>query len=270
MGEERSEDEATPSAPNAPETPAVENEGLKAADEVPLQGNQSAGVKGTDAPSAINATNLAGDGGRLEAGVVGDVGRLEAGGTVPVKEEERKEDPDEHTSAFREWFDLIVRAAFWALILYLFFFQVSVVDGPSMEPTFYTNDRLVIDKVTLTFSDIHRFDVVVFSAVDSERSSESKDYIKRVIGLPGETVEIKAGRVFIDGKLLEEPFEREPTPCYFGNEKYVVPPYHYFVMGDNRKDSKDSRTSGVSAGLGFVPYSQIRGIARLRFLPVGR
>lgn len=256
MDDGRSENGAVP-APNAPEAPAVKDEELKAAETTPLQSYVESDVKRTDASGAINSEKK--DGAEPVTAETKEDGKKEEG-----------DDQDEPVSAMREWFDLILRAGFWALILYLFFFQVSVVDGPSMQPNFQTNDRLVIDKVTLVFSSIHRFDVVVFSAVDSEKSQESKDYIKRVIGLPGETVEIKAGKIFIDGKQIEEPFEPNSTPCFFGTEKYVVPPYHYFVMGDNRMDSKDSRVSGMSSGLGFVPYSQIRGIARLRFLPVGR
>src|ERR1043165_1812341 len=114
---------------------------------------------------------------------------LQPPSTEAAKKEELKEGEKE-VSAIREWFELIGRAAFWALILYLFFFQVSVVEGPSMEPSFHTNDRLVIDKITYRFSKVHRFDVIVFQALDSDRSTENKDYIKRVIGLPGEKVEL--------------------------------------------------------------------------------
>ncbi len=200
---------------------------------------------------------------------------------------------EEEISALREWFELIGCAGFWALILYLFFFQVSVVDGPSMQPNFMTNDRLVIDKITYRFSAIRRFDVVVFQAVDFDhqpietvttvkpswriwdleteehkiRSLESKDYIKRVIGLPGDKVEIKGCNAWINGVPLNEPEEMKQGICYFNlPNEFIVPPKHYFVMGDNRGDSKDSR----STGLGFIPESQIRGIARLRFMPLDR
>ncbi len=183
-----------------------------------------------------------------------------------VEVEQKKDEPEE--SALREWFELIARAGFWALVLYLFVFQVSVVEGPSMQPNFQTFDRLVIDKLTYRVSSVRRFDVVVFQATETDRrwpGKESKDYIKRVIGLPGERVMLKEYRVYINGKLLEEPFEFEKSP-YRDLEEFVVPPKHYFVMGDNRPDSKDSR----SAGLGYVPESQIRGIARLRFMPLSR
>lgn len=200
---------------------------------------------------------------------------------TPAKSEDEDEDG---VSAVGEWLELITRAAFWALILYLFFFQVSVVDGPSMQPNFATNDRLVIDKLTYRFSNIRRFDVVVFQAVDTDHctveeykdwfgkkyklpSRESKDYIKRVIGLPGDRVQMKGCDVWINGQPLQEPETVKIGTCYFnGPDVFVVPPKHYFVLGDNRGDSKDSR----AVGLGFIPESQIRGIARLRFMPLDR
>ncbi len=210
-----------------------------------------------------------------------DVSKPEAGGLEQKKPDESDE---KEVSALGEWFELIARAAFWALILYLFFFQVSVVDGPSMQPNFMTNDRLVIDKLTYRFSTIRRFDVVVFQAVDMDHNTietykswtgeehkmvnrEPKDYIKRVIGLPGDKVEMKGCNVWINGKPLDEPEIFNKGTCYFsGPDQFIVPPRHYFVLGDNRGDSKDSR----STGLGFIPESQIRGIARLRFMPLGR
>jgi len=183
---------------------------------------------------------------------------------------EREAERESEMSAIREFVDLIGRAAVWALILYLFVFQVSVVEGPSMQPNFRTGDRLMIDKVTYRLSPVKRLDVIVFQMVEyswNRADRESKDYIKRVIGLPGEHVSLKGNKVFINGKELVEPFQFDRQICYYGvPDEFVVPPKHYFVLGDNRGDSKDSR----SPMLGFVPESQIRGIARLRFLPLSR
>jgi signal peptidase I len=177
---------------------------------------------------------------------------------------------EQEESALREWFELIGRAGFWALVLYLFVFQVSVVEGPSMQPNFQTADRLVIDKLTFKFTSIRRLDVIVFQAVEVSRyqtNHDSKDYIKRVIGLPGEHVRLKGNSVYVNGVLLPETFPFSKDFCYYGvPDEFVVPPQHYFVMGDNRGDSKDSRSSA----LGFVPESQIRGLARLRFMPLSR
>jgi signal peptidase I len=225
--------------------------------------------EGKVAPTALDPAP--GFGGKLsQAGSAQEKENKGAGTGGTGGSKAKEDDSEHHVSALREWFGLIARAAFWAMVLYLFVFQVSVVEGPSMQPNFQTNDRLVIDKVTYRLSSVHRFDVIVFQAMDMDRrlpDREYKDYIKRVIGLPGEEVELKGGRILINGKLIEEPFGPKPEPHYFsGNEKFLVPPRHYFVLGDNRGDSKDSRNPGI----GYVPEGQIRGLARLRFLPVSR
>ena len=218
-------------------------------------------------PASAPAVPAASESTSTKTEVVGEPETASEKDSKPGSEGEGKKDEPEE-SALREWFELVARAAFWALILYLFVFQVSVVEGPSMQPNFQTYDRLVIDKLTYRLSAVRRFDVVVFQATETDRrwpGKESKDYIKRVIGLPGERVMLKEYKVYINGKLLEEPFEFEKS-SYRDLEEFVVPPKHYFVMGDNRPDSKDSR----SPGLGYVPESQIRGIARLRFMPLSR
>lgn len=183
----------------------------------------------------------------------------------------------EETSALKEWVELLVRAGFWALLIYLLVFQVSVVDGPSMQPNFEFYDRLVIDKLTYHFSPVKRFDVIVFEAIDYDRQPrQSRDYIKRVIGLPGDEVTIRNQQLLINRKPVAEPFgirpyvnpDTNPNPPEAGpyGLTLVVPPRHYFVMGDNRGSSHDSR----SAGLAFVPESQIKGLVRIRWWPWSR
>lgn len=190
----------------------------------------------------------------------------------PVEVNKEKED-DAEPSALKEYLELFVRAGFWALLIYLFLFQVSLVEQDSMNPSFYEGDKLVIDKLTYRFSAIKRFDVIVFETIDTgSYPRKPKDYIKRVIGLPGETVEIHDGNVWIDGKKLDDKF----GPTYVNSPEgqiYVVPPHHLFVMGDNRGYSKDSRSETGLMGresLGFVPEGQIRGVVRLRFWPWNR
>jgi signal peptidase I len=183
----------------------------------------------------------------------------------------------EESSALKEWVELLVRAGFWALLIYLLVFQVSVVDGPSMQPNFEFYDRLVIDKLTYHFSPVKRFDVIVFEAIDYDRQPrQSRDYIKRVVGLPGEKVTIRNQQLFVDGNKVAEPFktrsyvnlDTNPNPPEAGpyGVTIVVPPKHFFVMGDNRGSSHDSR----SAGLAFVPESQIKGLVRIRWWPWSR
>lgn len=191
-------------------------------------------------------------------------------GTVENKEgqgeKEKPASPDE-MPWWKEWIELLVRAGFWALLIYLFIFQVSVVEGSSMQHTFEDKDKLVIDKLTYHFSSIRRFDVVVFETVDLDKPINQRhvrDYIKRVIGLPGETITIHNGRIEKEGRPLAENFlppnERNKTGP---EETFVVPEGHYLVMGDNRMGSHDSR----SAGMGFVPVGQIKGLVRLRWWP---
>ncbi|MFC1982219.1 signal peptidase I [Chloroflexota bacterium] len=112
--------------------------------------------------------------------------------------------------------------------------QSSIVLGSSMGPNFETGQRLIVDKVTYRFGDVKRGDVVILRPP----SNSSVDYIKRVIALPGETVEIKDGLVYIDGDPLSEPY-------IFDSPRYImkaveIPEGYCFVLGDNRNSSNDS------------------------------
>ncbi|MCX7803563.1 MAG: signal peptidase I [Planctomycetota bacterium] len=174
--------------------------------------------------------------------------------------EGEKEGGERVGSRLRGWVDLAVRAGFWALVIYMFVFQVSVVYGISMLPNFDTNDRLVVDKISCRVGVINRFDVVVFEAVVCEKGQyRRKDFIKRVIGLPGERVEIKGGCILINGEPLNEEY-RTLGRCEDG--VWEVPEGRYFVLGDNRSVSNDSRRY-----IGLVADSQIKGKVRLRFWP---
>lgn len=184
---------------------------------------------------------------------------------------------DEEESALKEWVELLVRAAGWALVIYVFIFQISVVDGDSMVPTYHHGDRLVIDKITYRVSDVKRFDTVVFEAVDVDKMPRRpRDYIKRVIGLPGEKVELKEGAFWIDGVKLDDPYGPAISQTHLRPGEilvFEVPKGQYFVVGDNRMWSKDSRDyhAGHVDGrqsLGFVARRQIRGLVRLRFMPL--
>ncbi|HEY3319978.1 MAG TPA: signal peptidase I [Planctomycetota bacterium] len=202
----------------------------------------------------------------------------ETGGREETKDAEPKKvgdaEDDEERSALKEWVGLLVRAGIWALLIYVFIFQISVVEGQSMEPSFHPGDRLFIDKLTYRFSDVRRFDVIVFEATDVDKiPRRPKDYIKRIIGLPGETIEVHDGAVWRDGKKLtgDEFGPTYPNEMHDPHQvlRLKVPPRQYFVMGDNRDASKDSRVDDTRImgrqSLGFVPQEQIRGIVRLRF-----
>lgn len=139
------------------------------------------------------------------------------------------------------------------------FIQPTVVYGQSMEPNLHDNERVIVDKVSYRIGEPSRGDIVVFPV-----KGEPLPLIKRVIGLPGETVEIRGGRVWVNGIALNEPYASGPT---FGNMSPVrVPPNSVFVMGDNRAPggSLDSRR------LGPILLSKIVGRAQLAYWPPAR
>jgi signal peptidase I len=142
------------------------------------------------------------------------------------------------------------------LVINIFAAQATRVDGQSMEPTLHTNERIIIEKVTYRLHPPERGDIIVLR----RPTGAVEPLIKRVIGLPGETIEIKNGLVYIDGEPLDEPYLDQSTQ---GNmDPLVVPDKSVFVMGDNRHASNDSRAFGP------VPYSDIVGRAWIRYWPL--
>lgn len=136
--------------------------------------------------------------------------------------------------------------------------ELYVVDGTSMYPTLNNNDKLLVDKLTYQFiGKPERGDVIVFRYP----SDPSRDFIKRVIALPGDTIEINDGNVLINDKRIQEDYIFDITKTGF--KKATVPPNALFVMGDNRNNSEDSRFSDV----GFVSYNLIIGRALCVFWP---
>ncbi|ADU30778.1 signal peptidase I [Evansella cellulosilytica] len=167
-----------------------------------------------------------------------------------------------------EWVKAVVVALLLAVVIRYFFFAPIVVDGQSMMPTLGHNDRMIVNKISYTIGEPDRFDIVVFHA------PQNKDYIKRVIGLPGDTLYYENDVLYINGQAVEEPyldeFKKEATRLPFTGdfnleEDYgydVIPDGHVFVLGDNRQHSKDSRHIGV------IPYEEIVGKANIVFWPI--
>ncbi len=157
----------------------------------------------------------------------------------------------------REIVETVLPAILIAVLINVFVGQATRVEGQSMEPNLYSDQRLVVEKVSYRFHGPQRFDIVVL-----EMPSQGDELlIKRVIGLPGETVEIKEGQVYVNGEPLEEPFTAEQTqPGHYG--QVTVPPLHVYVLGDNRDRSNDSRSFGP------VPISSIVGRAWLSYWPL--
>ena len=159
--------------------------------------------------------------------------------------------------AVREVVETILPAILIAVLINVFVGQATRVEGQSMEPNLHTDQRLVVEKMSYRFHSPERFDVVVLKL--TSRGDEL--LIKRVVGLPGETVEIRDGRVYIDGQVLEESFLRAETrPGRHG--QVTVPPLHVYVLGDNRNHSNDSRSFGP------VPLENIVGRAWVSYWPL--
>ena len=149
-------------------------------------------------------------------------------------------------------------------LLITFVGQRTSVSGSSMEPTLSNNDQLILDKISYRFSEPKRFDIIVFPF----QYKENTYYVKRVIGLPGETVQIDLeGNIYINGEILEEDYGKEKInfpglavePITLGDDEY-------FVMGDNRNNSSDSRDPSV----GNIRRSNIIGKAWVRIWPLNK
>lgn len=158
--------------------------------------------------------------------------------------------------ALSELAQTLLPAVAIALVINLFLAQATVVQGQSMEPNLHDEERVIVEKVTYHF--LHgpeRGDVVVLHVPGQEEL-----LIKRIVALPGETVEVRGGQVYINGQLLDEPWtDRQGGPDY---PPTVVPPMHVFVMGDNRGQSNDSRSFGP------IPVDQIVGRAWFVYWPL--
>ncbi|MGD2103489.1 MAG: signal peptidase I [Anaerolineae bacterium] len=152
--------------------------------------------------------------------------------------------------ALREIGETVIPAVVIALFINLFLAQATQVLGQSMEPTLHSSQRVVIEKITYRLHGPRRGDIVV---IDSP--SQSEMLIKRVVGLPGETVTVENGLVYVDGKLLEEDWTVRQGGGSYGPR--TVPPLHVFVLGDNRAASNDSRSFGPVAIEDIVGHAWI-------------
>lgn len=144
------------------------------------------------------------------------------------------------------------------VLLHVFVIQVSVVRGHSMEPSIHDGDRLVVDRVAYALGEVERFDVVVLRYP----LDPTVDFVKRVVGVPGDRVAIRRGRVFVNGQqAADEAFSIRDLHTL---GEVVVPEQCYFVLGDNRPISSDSREFGL------VPADHIKGKVRACFWPFDR
>lgn len=166
-----------------------------------------------------------------------------------------------------EWLVVIGGALIVALLIKTFLFQAFYIPSASMEPTLTAGDRVLVNKVSYRLHSVNRSDVIVFGRPPNEPANDIEDLIKRVVGLPGETVEGREGSVYVNGRPLAEPY----LPTGITTHPFApihIPANHVFVMGDNRGDSRDGRAFGpisedLIVGRAFVkvwPPSRIGGL----------
>jgi len=174
-------------------------------------------------------------------------------------------------SLFLDAIEVTVIALAMFVVMYLFLFQPHQVRGSSMYPNLHDNDYLLTDKVTYRLREPKRGDTIIFRAP----KNEEYDYIKRVVGLPGDTVRVSNGKIYINDQLLIENYLSSDSFTYGGrfwkeNQSIPVPEDQYFVLGDNRSHSSDSREWGpvpkiiLSARLGYVIGRQNKSIFFLK------
>ncbi len=176
-----------------------------------------------------------------------------------AKEEEKLDIKKEIMS----WIFYILFVVVLTYLIIHFVGQRTVVDGRSMENTLHDGDNLIVEKLSYRFGDPKRFDIIVFPP----KGSPKELYIKRIIGLPGETVQIDDdGNIYIDGELLEENYGKETILNPGGAaEPITLGDDEYFVLGDNRNNSTDSRNRGQ---VGNIKREDIVGRAWVRIWPL--
>ena len=200
-----------------------------------------------------------------------------------------RNDRSEASGFWRELPVLVLVALVVAILIKTFLVQAFYIPSESMEPTLQQGDRVLVCRICTHFSAVHRGDVIVFSdphpGPDQGRGAvggflhwlaegvgvaqpESPDFIKRVIALPGDTVEINAGVVYVNGNRLHEPY-LDPERDTRSFPKRTIPAGMLYVLGDNRAHSGDSRFEPPE-GVGLVPIDKVIGKAFVKVWPPGR
>jgi len=179
---------------------------------------------------------------------------------------ESKEKTEKINKNFKELLEFI-RDLIIIFVLAMFFrtfvFENTRVLGPSMEPTLHDGDLIIVNKLEYYFTDPERGEIIVFPY----KGDPSKQYIKRIIALPGEVIDIREGKVYINGELYEEEYILEEMQLRGDIDfPYAIPADTYFVMGDNRNNSSDSRYQDV----GTIEKDKIIGHAVIRLWPINK
>lgn len=172
---------------------------------------------------------------------------------------ENKNNKTSNSKKVREYIVSILIAVLVAVIFHTYVFARANVDGPSMQPTLHTNDELFIEKISTELGIIKRGEIVIFK----NKETNGDYYVKRVIGVEGDEIEIKDGHVFLNGQLLKETYlaPNTVTEPITAQTKYIIPKGYVFVLGDNRANSTDSRI------LGPINIKDIEGHVVARIFP---
>lgn len=163
-------------------------------------------------------------------------------------------------STVREWVETLVVALVVALVIRSFVVQVYLVEGPSMEPTLHTDERLLVNKLVYRIRDPKPGEVIVLQ----DPNRPQRELIKRVIAVGGETIEVRQGNVYVNGQPLKEPYINTVVTRRDDMAPLPVPEGYIFVMGDNRSWSFDSRA------IGPIALDKVDGKAFFMFWPVDR
>lgn len=177
--------------------------------------------------------------------------------------EEKKKNKSSISSTIGDWIMSIVIAGCLAFSIRTFLVELYVVEGKSMYPSLEHHERLVVDKLSSFFHLPERGQIIIFRFP----KDETRDFIKRVMAVEGDTVEMVDGKVYVNGKRLKEEYIWNDDPAGQNRSNYpksIVPKDCVFVLGDNRNNSEDSRYDDV----GFVPNSLIKGRALCVFWPL--
>jgi signal peptidase I len=162
----------------------------------------------------------------------------------------------------RDVIEVVLPAFVLFFVIHTFFLEARYVPSPSMVPTIEVQDRFLSNKTAYWFRQPQRYDIIIFSPPKSLKVKE--DFVKRVIGLPGETIAVHNGMVYINNKPLAEPYISAGRAPLSEFAPMIIPDGHLFMMGDNRNNSQDSRYWGP------LPLKNIKGKAWWRFWPLNR
>jgi len=200
------------------------------------------------------------------AGSLRRVSAVRPEGALPENPEEEPGDeaPRKRDSGFRnivEWVLIIGGAFLVAFVVKTFLIQAFFIPSGSMLPTLHQDDRVLVNKLSYDLHDVNRGDLVVFERPEGDAPGQIRDLIKRVVGLPGDVLEGRDGYLLRNGRRVDEPYLR-PNTFTSDFKKVRVKPDHFWVMGDNREDSADSRVFGQ------VHRSALVGRAILTVWPV--